>query len=158
MAVLVPKFFNSAPPRPAPPHPGKRCRCPAPKIAPGQGSGQTFLHHQKFLGVKNFWTVFLAITKGTRRHVTYDNHPNHYIANFRSIVLDDHSSKTIYRLRWLFDPVLSFILRWSCFHKTYSTLVNIFLDQHRILWTAIWGFFYFFYLSKRGYCFCILAP
>ena len=41
-------------PRPAPPHPGKRGRCPAPKITPGQESGQTFLHHQKFLGVKNF--------------------------------------------------------------------------------------------------------
>ena len=38
----APKIFNSAPPR------------PAPKITPGQESWQTFLHHQKFLGVKNF--------------------------------------------------------------------------------------------------------
>ena len=38
------------------------------------------------------------------------------ITNFWSIAPDDHLSKTIYiDLRWLFDPVLLFILRLSCF-------------------------------------------
>ena len=59
-----------APPRPAPggngcpgpPQPRKFSTLPrpAPKITPGQESGQMFLHHQKILGVKNFWPVFLA--------------------------------------------------------------------------------------------------
>ena len=50
----APKIFNSAPPRPAPPRKKRALPRPAPKITPGQESGQTFLHHQKFLGVKNF--------------------------------------------------------------------------------------------------------
>ena len=49
-----------APPRPTPEKEGAAPPRPAPKITPGQESGQTFLHHQKFLGVKNFWPVFLA--------------------------------------------------------------------------------------------------
>ena len=48
-----PRKFSTLP-HPAPPQPGKRGGCPAPKITPGQESRQTFLHHQKFLGVKNF--------------------------------------------------------------------------------------------------------
>ena len=36
------------------------------------------------------------------------------ITNFWSIVLDDHWSKRSVDLRWLFDLVLLFILRWSC--------------------------------------------
>ena len=43
-----------APPRPTPEKEGAAPPRPAPKITPGQESGQTFLHHQKFLGVKNF--------------------------------------------------------------------------------------------------------
>ena len=49
-----------APPRPTPEKEGAAPPRPAPKITPGQESWQTFLHHQKFLGVKNFWPVFLA--------------------------------------------------------------------------------------------------
>ena len=59
-AAPAPKIFNSAPPRPTPEKEGAAPPRPAPKITPGQESGQTFLHHQKFLGVKNFWPVFLA--------------------------------------------------------------------------------------------------
>ena len=53
-----------APPRPAPapgemaapgcPGPENFQLCPAPKIVPGQGPRQTFLHHHKVLGIKNF--------------------------------------------------------------------------------------------------------
>ena len=43
-----------APPRPNPEKEGAAPPRPAPKITPGQESWQTFLHHQKFLGVKNF--------------------------------------------------------------------------------------------------------
>ena len=41
-----------APPRPTPEKEG--AAPPRPKNYPGQESWQTFLHHQKFLGVKNF--------------------------------------------------------------------------------------------------------
>ena len=48
-----PRKFSTLP-RPAPEKEGAAPPRPAPKITPGQESGQTFLHHQKFLGVKNF--------------------------------------------------------------------------------------------------------
>ena len=50
-----------APPRPAPEKCGATPPRPAPKIVPGQGSGQTFLHHHKVLGIKNFLAVFSAL-------------------------------------------------------------------------------------------------
>ena len=65
-AILL---YQGCTPRPAPapgemaapgrPGPENFQLCPAPprptpKITPGQESGQMFLHHQKFLGVKNF--------------------------------------------------------------------------------------------------------
>ena len=46
------------------------------------------------------------------------------ITSFASIVLDDHWSLRSLHLRWLFDPVLLFILRWSCLifsHYKYCT-------------------------------------
>ena len=36
------------------------------------------------------------------------------ITNFWPIFLDDHWSKMIYRPKMIVDPVLLFILRWSC--------------------------------------------
>ena len=59
---LSPGMHAPARPAPAPgemaapgrPGPENFQLCPAPEITPGQESGQTFLHHQKFLGVKNF--------------------------------------------------------------------------------------------------------
>ena len=48
-----PRKFSTLP-RPAPEKEGAAPPRPAPKITPGQESWQTFLHHQKFLGVKNF--------------------------------------------------------------------------------------------------------
>ena len=52
LPVLVDIFGRDA--RPAPPRKKRALPRPAPKITPGQESWQTFLHHQKFLGVKNF--------------------------------------------------------------------------------------------------------
>ena len=46
---------------PAPPLKNVVLPRPAPKIVPGQGSGQTFLHHHKVLGIKNFLAVFSAL-------------------------------------------------------------------------------------------------
>ena len=43
-----PRKFSTLP-RPAPEKEGAAPPRPAPKITPGQESGQTFLHHQKFL-------------------------------------------------------------------------------------------------------------
>ena len=43
-----------APPCPTPEKEGTAPPRPAPKITPGQELGQSFIHHQKFLGVKNF--------------------------------------------------------------------------------------------------------
>ena len=48
-----PQKFSTLP-RPTPEKEGAAPPRPAPKITLGQESGQTFLHHQKFLGVNNF--------------------------------------------------------------------------------------------------------
>ena len=48
-----PQKFSTLP-RPTPEKEGAAPPRPALKITPGQESWHTFLHHQKFLGVKNF--------------------------------------------------------------------------------------------------------
>ena len=58
--VPRPRKFSTLP-RPAPEKCGATPPRPAPKIVPGQGSGQTFLHHHKVLGIKNFLAVFSAL-------------------------------------------------------------------------------------------------
>ena len=66
-------------PRPAPPHPGKRGRCPAPprpENYPGARIGANVPTSSKVFGSQKLLTSIFSTKGALRRHVTYNNHPN----------------------------------------------------------------------------------